>query len=326
MLLTVTNLSSTVAVAVPYPFNVSIAASGSATRGVEIEDFSADEHKGSPAWRVWDDLIKRGLISVAGPVLDTVGLGILEILRSTSVTGDFTVGGDIAAVDGTFSGDLVGATSVTATAGGVTATAGDITAAADDIVATLGDITATAGSLNAGTTVTSGTGVAATTGNITADAGDLVATLGGVSAPAGDLAALGGFRTMVGPFVAPGAAGVTAASQADLDCRYSHVAAAVVDFVATRAGSVMGISAALDTAVTGGGFDITAEVTINGVEIVGGPVASLTQAGAEVAASAVIAKDVAAAVFAAGDTIGVSYSSTAITNTPKLLVTVEIEQ
>ncbi len=300
MLLTVTNLSSTVAVAVPYPFNVSIAASGSATRGVEIEDFSADEHKGSPAWRVWDDLIKRGLISVAGPVLDTVGLGILEILRSTSVTGDFTVGGDIAAVDGTFSGDLVGATSVTATAGGVTATAGDITAAADDIVATLGDITA--------------------------DAGDLVATLGGVSAPAGDLAALGGFRTMVGPFVAPGAAGVTAASQADLDCRYSHVAAAVVDFVATRAGSVMGISAALDTAVTGGGFDITAEVTINGVEIVGGPVASLTQAGAEVAASAVIAKDVAAAVFAAGDTIGVSYSSTAITNTPKLLVTVEIEQ
>lgn len=215
--------------------------------------------------------------------------------KGAAITTPLRVTGDIDS-----DAQVIGATGVVATAGGVTATAGDIVATAGDVVVTAGDLDVTVG--------------------------DVDVAAGGVNVPAGDLTALGGFRMLAGPFVAPGAVGVTAADQTDLDCEYAPIAAAVIDFVATRAGSVMGISAAIDTAITGSGTQITAEITINGTEVVGGPVATLTEAGAEVAASAVIAKDVAGAVFAAGDTIGVSYSSTTITNTPKLVVTVELEQ
>ena len=177
------------------------------------------------------------------------------------------------------------------------------------------------------TALTASTGaITATLGNIVATAGDIIATAGDITATAGDLAAVGGFRTVVGPFTAPGAAGVTAASQTDLGLRYVFDTAAVIDFVATRAGSVMGLSIALDTACTTAGQAITCKVTINGTEIVGGPEPSCTTDGGETEASAVIAKDVAAAVFAAGDTIGVSYTSGTIGNTPKLVATVEIEQ
>ncbi|MDH3738511.1 MAG: hypothetical protein OER92_04900, partial [Alphaproteobacteria bacterium] len=123
----------------------------------------------------------------------------------------------------------------------------------------------------------------------------------------------------VGPFTAPGAAGVTAASQTDLDCRYVHVAADVIDYIATRAGTIVGLSAALDTACTGAGESITVAVTVNGTELVSGPEASLTTNGAETAASATSVPGTFQ--FAAGDAIGVSYTSTAITNTPKLVAT-----
>jgi hypothetical protein len=149
-------------------------------------------------------------------------------------------------------------------------------------------------------------------------------TVGGTLTATGDIAALGGFRQTVGPFTAPGAAGVTAAGQTDLDCRYSHtVTAAALSFIAPRAGSIMGLGAQLSAAVTGAGQSILAKVTINGTELVGGPECSFTQAGAEVKDYAVVAKG--AHPFVAGDIIGVSYTSDTITNTPALVASVEIE-
>lgn len=140
----------------------------------------------------------------------------------------------------------------------------------------------------------------------------------------GDLAAAGGYRMAVGPFTAPGAAGVLAASQTDLDCRYSHtVTAAALSFIAPRAGSIMGLSAHISAAITGAGTLCTVKVTVNGTELVGGPQVALTQAGAEVKGQATAAKD--AHAFAAGDIIGVSYTTTGISNTPALVATVEIE-
>lgn len=139
----------------------------------------------------------------------------------------------------------------------------------------------------------------------------------------GDLAAAGGFRKAVGPFTAPGAAGVTAASQSNLDCRYSHTVTAYASgYVATRAGSIMGLSAQLSEAITGAATTITAAVTKNGTEVACTVV--LTQAGAEVAGATTVAKDTL--TFVAGDVIGVSYTSTGISNTPALVCTVEIEE
>lgn len=129
-------------------------------------------------------------------------------------------------------------------------------------------------------------------------------------------------RAFVGPFTAPGAAGVTAASQTNLDCRYSHIAAAAAtSFVATRAGSIVGISAQLSAAITGAGTTIVASVTKNGTEVA--CTCTLTQAGAEVAASGTATAGTL--TFAAGDVIGVSYTSTGISNTPTLVCTIEIE-
>lgn len=138
----------------------------------------------------------------------------------------------------------------------------------------------------------------------------------------GDVSAAGGFRQQVGPFTAPGAAGVTAAGQTNLDCRYSHtVTAAASSFVATRAGSIMGLSAQLSAAVTGADQSITVAATKNGTEVA--LTVALTQAGAEVKGYSTAAKD--ALTFVAGDVLGVSYTSDTITNTPALVATIEIE-
>jgi hypothetical protein len=138
----------------------------------------------------------------------------------------------------------------------------------------------------------------------------------------GDLTAAGGFRQTVGPFTAPGAAGVTAASQTNLDCRYSHpVTAAATSFVAPRAGSIVGISAQLSAAITGAGTTIVCKPTVNGTEV--DLAATLTEAGAETEATNTAAKDTHA--FAAGDVIGFSYTSTGISNTPALVGSLEIE-
>jgi len=150
----------------------------------------------------------------------------------------------------------------------------------------------------------------------------LAATSGAFSA---DVSALGGFRQTVGPFTAPGAAGVIAAAQANLDCRYEHTVTAVVSgFVAKRAGSIMGLSAQISAAITGAGESMAVKVTVNGAEVGAALDLAFTQAGAEVTDFAVAAKD--AVAFVAGDVIGVSYTSTAgVTNTPALVASIEIE-
>lgn len=63
MLLTVTNLSSTAAVSVGYPVNQSIAASGSVTVGVSLDDLLFRREKGDPAYKAFNDQVKRGDIS-----------------------------------------------------------------------------------------------------------------------------------------------------------------------------------------------------------------------------------------------------------------------
>ncbi len=144
----------------------------------------------------------------------------------------------------------------------------------------------------------------------------------GTVAASGDLSAAGGFRRTVGPFTAPGAAGVTAASQTNLDCRYSHtVTAAASSWVAPRAGSITGLSAQLSAAITGSGTSIVVSATVNGTEVA--LTVSLTEAGAEVKGQSTAAKD--ALAFAAGDVIGISYTSTGITNTPALVASLEVE-
>lgn len=137
-----------------------------------------------------------------------------------------------------------------------------------------------------------------------------------------DIAAAGGYRQTVGPFTAPGAAGVTAAGQTNLDCRYSHtVTAAALSFIAPRAGSITGLSAQLSAAVTGAAQSITVAATVNGTEVA--LTVALTQAGSETKGQSTAAKD--ALPFAAGDIIGVSYTSNTITNTPALVASLEVE-
>lgn len=146
--------------------------------------------------------------------------------------------------------------------------------------------------------------------------GDLTAT--------GDLDAAGGFRQSLS-FCAPGAAGVIAASQTNLDCRHvPSVTAMASGWRAPRAGSITGLSASLSAAITGATSVLAVKVTKNGTEVGAGLDLSMTTAGAETSDYATQAKDVT--TFAAGDLIGVSYTSdAALSNTPALVVDVEIE-
>lgn len=151
-------------------------------------------------------------------------------------------------------------------------------------------------------------------------------TVGTTAAITGDVSAAGGFRQMIGPFTAPGAAGATAASQTNLDMRISHTVTAMASsFVATRAGSIMGLSAQLDTAITTAGAEmfLTCKVTKNGTELVSGPEVAFSSTTALTKGNDTKAKD--AHTFVAGDVIGVSYTSTVIDNTPALVAMVEIE-
>lgn len=128
-----------------------------------------------------------------------------------------------------------------------------------------------------------------------------------------------GAPRIVGPFTAPGAAGVTAASQTNLDCRYSHpVSAAALGFVATRAGSIVGLSSALSAAAAGG--SVVVAVTVNGTEIA---LTTTHAAAGDTEESATAERGTYA--FVAGDVIGVSYTSGAgLSNTPALVASVEI--
>lgn len=152
--------------------------------------------------------------------------------------------------------------------------------------------------------------------------GDVLGALDRSIVTTADIDAGGGFRRSVGPFTAPGAAGVTAASQTNLDCRYSHTVTAIATgFVATRAGSIVGLSSQLSAAITGAATTIVVSATVNGTEVA--LINTLTQAGGEQKAQASAAKDLLA--FVAGDVLGVSYTSTGISNTPALVATLDVE-
>lgn len=156
--------------------------------------------------------------------------------------------------------------------------------------------------------------VAAASGN-TACAGTLTAT--------GDVAAAGGFkRSLV--FTAPGALGVTAADQTNLDLRHSHAVTAYASgWVAPRAGSITALSASLSAAITGASKTLIVKATKNGTELGAALDLTFTTGGAETALYAVAAKD--SITFAAGDVIGVSYTSITTTNTPALVADIEVE-
>lgn len=124
---------------------------------------------------------------------------------------------------------------------------------------------------------------------------------------------LAGARRVVAPFT-----GTLAADQTNTDLVFGGMAGG---FVATRAGSITGVSAQISAAITGAGTSATFKVTKNGTEIAGAGVA-MTQAGGATTGYAVYAVD--AYTFAAGDVIGVSYTSTTITNTPTASASVEI--
>lgn len=224
------------------------------------------------------------------------------------VTDDASVGGDLAVTG------AVTAASLTATglvqAADLTAT--DDLAVTDD--ATIGGDLAVTGALSSG---------AATLASAAVTAG---LTVGTTAAITGDVSAAGGFRQMVGPFTAPGAAGVVAADQTNLDMRISHtVTAAASSFVAVRAGSIMGLSAQLSAAIETAGAEmfLTCKVTKNGTELVSGPEVAFSSTTALVKGQDTKAKD--AFTFVAGDVIGVSYTSTTISNTPALVAMIEIE-
>ena len=138
----------------------------------------------------------------------------------------------------------------------------------------------------------------------------------------GDIDAAGGFRRDL-VFTAPGAAGVLAADQTNLDCRLAHtVTAAASSYVAKRPGSITGISGQLSAAITGSSKTCVISATVNGTEVACS--ATFTTGGAEVTKYAVVAKD--ALPYVAGDVIGMSYTTTTITNTPALVGSVEVEE
>lgn len=132
----------------------------------------------------------------------------------------------------------------------------------------------------------------------------------------GDVSAVGGFRHAIGPFFV-----TSAASQTDVGLKLGDTVA--MGWIAPRAGSVMALSAMLDAAITGAGTTINVRVFKNGTLLNAAFDNLFTQAGAEVADYAVAAKD--AYAFAAGDKITVVYTSTAISNTPKVVAYVEVE-
>lgn len=145
--------------------------------------------------------------------------------------------------------------------------------------------------------------------------GSIAAGTGGVSTT-GDVSAAGGFRQTVSPFTATLAADQTATAT-------TWGLAGAGAWVAPRAGSVTAISAHLDAAITGATKTAIPGVYKNGTIINAASILTFTTGGAETDLYLAIAKDTY--TFAAGDRIDIRYTSTTITNTPKMWVSVEVE-
>jgi hypothetical protein len=79
MLITFTNLTSSELV-LPSPVGRTLAGSAAVTLGVAQEDFLRGNERGTPAWKVFDDLIKKGRLSVSLAENPT-GLSVLDVFR-----------------------------------------------------------------------------------------------------------------------------------------------------------------------------------------------------------------------------------------------------
>ena len=65
MIATVTNLSGSAPIFVPAPFNRTLAPSGVVALGVNLADLdNGNNPKGNPNWKVLNDMIKKGLITI----------------------------------------------------------------------------------------------------------------------------------------------------------------------------------------------------------------------------------------------------------------------
>lgn len=201
---------------------------------------------------------------------------------------------------------VAGTATVSALTAGRVAIAGTAGVLADDADLTFATATLTATNAVVTTALTQGA------------SGSMAAGSGGISTT-GDLSAAGGFRSQIGPHTV-----TMAADQTNVVLRPAGVANAP-GWVAQRAGSIVGFSAALNTAVTGSAKTATVSVRINGT-IVAAANLAFTSAGSEVEARYAVAKDVALHTFAAGDNIDVSYTSDTITSTPVCSAWIEIEQ
>lgn len=186
------------------------------------------------------------------------------------------------------------------------------------VIAGTGGLLADDADLTFATATLTATNLVATTAITQGASGSIAAGTGGISTT-GDLSAVGGFRQQVGPF-----AGALAADQTDTVIRPAAVASAP-GWVAQRAGSIVGFSAAISAAITGAGTTVAVSVRINGT-IVAATQLDFTQAGGATEDRYAVAKDVALHTFAAGDNIDVVYTSTTITNTPAISAWIEVEQ
>ncbi len=267
----------------------------------------------------------------------TVG-GTLGVTGATTLTGNTTVGGTFGVtgastltgnttVGGTFG--VTGATTLSSTlaAGASTLASATVTGAAT-VGTTLG-VTG-ASTLTGNTTVGGTLGVTgATTLSSTLAAGATTlasatvtgaATVGTTLGVTGDIDAGGGFRKTFGPYLQDN----VSASQTGVRLALGATGNPQQDLVASRAGSLVAITASFTVAPAGS--TLTLQVYKNGA-LMHASAALSVPAGATLGHYAVFAKDTADLLVAAGDRIGVAITTDGswTATTSDVAVMVEIE-
>ena len=160
---------------------------------------------------------------------------------------------------------------------------------------------------------------------VTAASTDSPNTFQGEQTFAADINAVGGYRQIIPFSVTNVAAGdnATPASSTPVQAQWAGAAAVAVGWVAPRAGSLTGLSAALSAAAAGS--NLIVGVYKNGTIINASAIVTLTSAGSDTKSSTTFAKDLYA--FAAGDVIDVRIRTGSgwSASTADLGVAVEIE-
>lgn len=138
-------------------------------------------------------------------------------------------------------------------------------------------------------------------------------------ATTGDLAAAGGFRSLVGPFILAN----VPASQTDTRLGVGATGVPQQDIVMPRAGSVMGITASFTEDPAGS--DLILEVYKNGALLNAACILTVESDGTDLDQYAVFAKDTY--TFAAGDRIGLALTTDGswTATTSDLCAMVEVE-